>query len=115
MFKRSYKTLAVAMVSAAALTAATLPASARSAAYCRVNVPHETHHSGLNPIVLLPLAAVGAGAGALVGAAVGGLSVGTGAAIGAGSGAGFGILHGITYHGDKYDNYADAYEACRSE
>jgi hypothetical protein len=111
----SLKSLAVAVASVAMLSATTLPASANSARYCRENI-RVSSHDGFNPILLLPLAAVGAGAGAVVGAAVGGLSVGTGAAIGAGSGAGFGVLHGVAhYKGHRYDDYADAYERCRRD
>ncbi len=116
MFNKSYKAIAVA--SAIALTAATmpLPASARSAAYCHNHVRSLVHHDGFNPIFLLPFVALGAGVGAVVGASIAGASVGTGAAIGAGSGAGLGILHGAaSYDGDHYDDYAVAYEECRSQ
>ena len=116
MSNTSLKSMAVALVSAAVLTTATLPASANSARFCRDNIRVTEHRGGFNPILLLPLAAVGAGAGAVVGAAVGGLSVGTGAAIGAGSGAGLGVLHGVAhYKGHRYDDYADAYERCRRD
>jgi hypothetical protein len=116
MLNRSFKTTTLAVVAAAALVASTFPASAKSARYCRENIRVSSHHGGLNPILLLPLAAIGAGAGAAVGAAVGSLSVGTGAAIGAGSGLGFGVVHGIAhYKGRRYDDYADAYERCRSD
>jgi Na+/H+ antiporter NhaC len=115
MLNNSRKTIAVALVSAAALTASTFPASARSAAYCRDLVQSERSHDGFNPAILLPLAVVGAGAGAVVGLAVGGLSVATGAAVGAGSGAGFGLLHGKAHHGDRYYKNSQAYKDCRAE
>jgi hypothetical protein len=116
MLNTSLKSTAVALLSVAVLATATLPASANSARYCRENIRVSEGHGGFNPILLLPLAAVGAGAGAVVGAAVGGLSVGTGAAIGAGTGAGFGVLHGTAhYKGKRYDDYADAYERCRRD
>lgn len=118
MYTKSYKSTAVVLASAIALTAATMPvpASARSAAYCHAHVRSMAHHSEFNPVFLLPLIAVGAGVGALVGASIAGASVGTGAAIGAGSGAGLGILHGAAfYDGNHYDDYAVAYEECRSQ
>jgi hypothetical protein len=119
VFLMSYQSLKIAsaaLVSAAVLATTSLPAAARSEAYCRDNIQVSTHRSGFNPLLLLPLAAVGAGAGAVVGAAVGGLSIGTGAAIGAGTGAGVGVLHGVAhYKGNRYDDYADAYEQCRRD
>jgi hypothetical protein len=114
MFNKSSKTIAVALISAAALTAASFPASARSAAYCRDLVQGERHHGGFDPAMLVPLALLGAGAGAVVGAAVGGLSVATGAAVGAGSGAGFGLLHGTAHSGKNY-RHTQAYRDCRAE
>ncbi len=116
MLNRSSKTTTLSIVAAAALVAATLPASAKSARYCRENIRVSSDHGGLNPILLLPLAAIGAGAGAAVGAAVSSVSVGTGAAIGAGSGLGFGVVHGLAhYKGRSYADYADAYERCRRD
>lgn len=116
MSYQSLKTVSAALISAAVLATTTMPVAARSESYCRSNIEVSSRHSGFNPLLLLPLAAVGAGAGAVVGAAVGGLSVGTGAAIGAGSGAGFGVLHGVAhYKGNRYDDYADAYEQCRRD
>lgn len=115
MNAKSWTGLAVAAVSLVSLTATTLPASANSKAYCRDNV-HVSEHRGFNPLLLLPLAAVGAGAGAIVGVAASGISVGTGAAVGAGTGAGFGLLHGVAhYDGKRYRDYADAYEECRRD
>ncbi len=115
MLNKSSKTIAVALISAAALTAASFPASARSASYCRDLVQSESRHEGFNPVLLLPLALVGAGAGAVVGLAVGGLSVATGAAVGAGSGAGFGLLHGTAHDGGKGYKNTQAYKDCRAE
>jgi hypothetical protein len=115
MLNTSSKTIAVALISAAALTAASFPASARSASYCRDMMQSERHHGGFNPVMLVPLALVGAGAGAVVGLAVGGLSVATGAAVGAGSGAGFGLFHGTAHHGGMHYKNTQAYKDCRAE
>lgn len=108
MFNRVIKTAAAAIVSAAVLTVGTLPASAHSAAWCRAHLSPDGR-ADFDPVWILPLAAVGAGAGALAGVAVSGLSVTTGAAIGAGAGAGTGVLKGAT-RSDR--DYAEAYEEC---
>ncbi len=109
MSHHSFKTMTIALISAASLAVATVPVSAHSAAYCREHV-RATSGGGFDPVWILPLAAVGAGAGALVGAAVAGVSVVTGAAVGAGAGAGTGVLKGATHDRD----YAEAYEECRA-
>jgi hypothetical protein len=115
MFNKSSKTIAVALISAAALTATSFPASARSASYCRDFVQSDSRHDGFNPVMLLSLALAGAGAGAVVGLAVGGLSVATGAAVGAGSCAGFGLLHGTAHDGGRNYKNTRAYKECRAE
>lgn len=115
MYNTTRKTLAVALISAVTLTAAAFPASARSSTYCRDQMQGERHHDGFNPVMLLPLAIVGAGAGAVVGAAVGGLSIATGAAVGAGSGAGFGVLHHTAHRHGKGFKHSQDYQDCRAE
>ena len=115
MKNRSRSSIAVTLLSVAALAASTIPSSARSAAYCRDHLSHmrEDRGIGFNPVLILPLAAVGAGVGALVGVAASGIAVGTGAIVGAGSGAGLGVAHGIKYKNSRH--YARAYDECRAE
>lgn len=111
MFNRSRSSIGIALLSAVALTAATMPASAKSAAYCRDHVRYEPNHGGFNPALIVPMALIGGGIGAGIGAVAGGLSVATGAAVGAGTGAGLGAVKGVyhTRHG-----FERAYEECRA-
>lgn len=112
MFNRSHSSIGIALLSAVALTAATMPASARSAAYCRDHVRYEPDRGEFNPALILPLALIGGGIGAGVGAVAGGLSVATGAAVGAGAGAGIGAVKGV-YH--TRGGFERAYEECRAK
>lgn len=114
MLNRSSIKLAAALVSATALIAATsAPGYAHSARYCRDYASHAS--AGPNDdavLMILPLAAIGAGVGAVVGLAAAGISVGTGAIVGTGVGAGVGTAHAVLHPGDR--DYDRAYAECRA-
>lgn len=114
MFEKSRGTIAVALISAAALTSISIPASARSVRYCDQHVRYaDREDDAFNPMLILPLAAIGGGIGAGVGALASGISIGTGAAVGAGTGAGLGLFKGVVYH--NHHDYRRAYRECRAE
>lgn len=69
-----------------------------------------TAHSDNPGLIILPLAALGAGAGAIAGAAIGGLAISTGAIVGGAGGTAVGGLSAS----DRYNrDYNEAYEECR--
>jgi hypothetical protein len=111
MFIRSWSSVGLALLSAVAITAPTLPAAAKSAAYCRDHVRYAPDRGEFNPALIIPLAVLGGGIGAGVGAVAGGLSIATGAAVGAGTGAGIGAVKGV-YH--TRGGFERAYEECRA-
>lgn len=118
MLNRSSTKIVAAFLSSAALIAVTAaPGYAHSARYCRDYAAQQAAHhddTGDALVMILPFAAIGAGAGALVGLAASGISVGTGAIVGTGIGAGLGTAHAVastTHHGADYDQ---VYAECRA-
>jgi outer membrane lipoprotein SlyB len=116
MIKRSRRTMAAALLTAAALVAGTTPGFAYSKQYCRDYAARAADHDpvmGALPLVV-PLAVLGAGVGAIAGVAISGLAIGTGAAVGGGSGAIIGAAAGVHDRGWHRD-YDQAYAECRGQ
>jgi hypothetical protein len=111
MFEGSRKTAGLAILVTAALTATTMPTFAHSAAYCRDYARSAASDTGFNPVWIIPLAAIGAGAGALVGVAASGVAVSTGAIVGGASGGAVGVVGATSSY---QHNYNAAYADCRA-